>query len=137
VGGNPGILDFGGRSRIFLIQTASGPHLVPVQHIEHAPEASAIAVVHARIMRDVRLRRPARRQVLEELHVRRDPECDRCVARSLDDEAVDDRRVSEPAGAKAMSCSTFACDSSPWNESYPDCALNQSMISPPAAFQTP
>jgi len=68
-----------------------------VQHLEHTPEANAIAVVHPCVERNVWLGRPALRHVLEELHIRRDPKRDTGVAGPFDDGAVDDWRVSEPA----------------------------------------
>jgi hypothetical protein len=39
------------------IESAAGANLVLVQHLEHAPEADAIAVVNARVVRNVRLHR--------------------------------------------------------------------------------
>ena len=88
VGGDHGVLDFGEVIEDFEIETAARAHLVLVQHVEHAPEADAVAVIHARVVRNVRLGRPVLRQVLEELHVRRDPERDARVVGPFDDRAV-------------------------------------------------
>ena len=92
------------------IETAAGADLVLVQHVEHAPEADAIAVVHARIVRDIGLGRPALRQVLEELHIRRDPERHAGVAGPSDDGAFRDRGIREPAGWQRHGSSPFPCE---------------------------
>src|SRR5207249_633452 len=83
------------------IEAAARANIVLVQHVEHAPEADAIAVVHARIVRNVRLRRPALRQVLEELHIRRDPERQARIVRPLDDGSFGNRCIVEPAGCES------------------------------------
>src|ERR1700722_812955 len=83
------------------IETAAGANLVLVQDVEHAPEADAVAVVHARVERNIRLCRPAFGQVLEKLHVRRYPECDARIVRPPDDRAVNDRRVVEAPGCES------------------------------------
>jgi hypothetical protein len=51
-----------------------------------------------RIERDVRLGRPVLREILEELHVRSDPERDPRIVRPFDDRAVIDGSVVEAAG---------------------------------------
>src|SRR5499427_4626266 len=77
------------------IETAAGANLMLVQNVEHAPEADAVAVVHARVERNIRLCRSAFGQVLEELHVRRDPECETRIVRPFDDRAINDGRIIE------------------------------------------
>src|SRR5262249_5999880 len=105
------------------VETAAGAQLVLIQHVEHAPEADAVAIIHARIEWDVRLSRPVLWQVFEKLHIRRHPERDACIVWPPDDRAVIDRRIVEAAGGKG--------------HVVVSCALNQSMISLPVAFQTP
>src|SRR5271170_4017328 len=122
IGGDHGVLDLGEVVQDLEIETATSAQLVLVQHVEHAPEADAVAVVHAGTERDVRLGRPVLRQVFEELHVRRDPERDARIVWPFDDRPVIDWSIVEATGRKGhLVVST----------------LNQSMISLPVAFHTP
>jgi len=100
IGGDHGVLDLGEMIQNLEVQAAAGAQSVLVQHVEHPPEADAVAVIHARIERDVRLGWPVLRQVFEELHVRCDPERDVRVVRPFDDRAVIDRSVVETPGRK-------------------------------------
>src|SRR5215469_7176161 len=137
VGGNHRVFYFRKMIQQLEIETAAGANLVLVQHVEHAPEADTDAVVHARVERNIRLCRAAFGQVLEELHVRRDPECETRIVRPFDDRAINDGRIVEAPGCESHAVlyppefDDKSCDA------YPACVLNQSMISAPVPFHTP
>src|SRR6266446_1881607 len=101
VGGDHRVLYFGKMIQQLEIETAAGANLVLVQHLQHPPEANAVAVVHARVVRDIGLHRPVLRQILEKLHVRRDPKRDARIAGPSDDGPFDNRCVVEPAGCES------------------------------------
>jgi len=89
---------------------------VLVQHVEHAPEANAVAVIHPRIVRDVGLGRPVLRQILEELHVRRDPERDARIVRPFDDRAVINGSLVEAARRKGHLIISVDCKGRSWSK---------------------
>jgi hypothetical protein len=100
IGGDHGVLDLGEMVQKLEVQATAGAQFVLVQHIEHAPEADAVAVIHARIVWDVGLGRPVLRQVLEELHVGCHSERDARIVGPFDDRAIIDRSIVEAAGWK-------------------------------------
>ncbi len=92
-----GVFNFREVVQDLKVETAAGPDMMLVQHIEDAPEADAIAVIHTRIVWDIRLGRPALRQILEELHIRRDPERHAGIAGPSDHGSFRDRGIIESA----------------------------------------
>src|SRR6185437_10216631 len=97
VAGDHGVFYFRKMIENFEIKAATGANLVLIQNVQHAPESHPVTVIHARIHGNVRLGRPALWQVLEKLHVRRDPERDASIAGPFDDRPLRDGCIVEPA----------------------------------------
>src|SRR3954471_8401493 len=93
-----GIFDFGKMVENFQIQAATRADIMLVKHLQHAPEAYAVAIIHPGIERNVWLGRPALRHVLEELHIWRNPKRDAGITGPFDNGTVDDWRISESSG---------------------------------------
>jgi hypothetical protein len=47
ISGNHGVLDLGEMVQDLEVQAAASAHFVLVQHVEHAPEADSVAIIHA------------------------------------------------------------------------------------------
>src|SRR6266581_9132506 len=97
---NHGVCDFREMVQELKIETAARADLMLVQYVQHAPEADAIAVVHTCVVWDIGLGWTTLRQVLEELHIRRDPERHPGVAGPSHHGAFRDRGIREASGGQ-------------------------------------